>query len=523
MDLEQQRPKGFSLSATPTLHEGLDEKPKAASSIIAPEPLSPTRKALILAILSGAQFFDAVNACAAIVSLPQMAMDLQFQEGTVQWVLSGYTLTFAAFMLVSGRLGDIFHPKPIFSSGFLVIGLLSIPIGASVNPIMAIVFRALQGIGAAMNVPAAVAMISIYFTEKDRAYAIYGAAGAVGNVVGLILGGVLTSTVSWRWDRENSSDFVPFLVFYLLAIVTIPLSILSWFILPPYQVTPTSERRSIDWPGVVCLTIGLIFFVFAISEGSSVGWSSARVIATLALSVILLVAFFFIECIVSDPAFPPSTWSNKNFTPLFFYACSIYWYYFACETQLVQLFIDVWQISSLSASLRCLPIGIAGGIAAYLTGVFAPNIPRRLLLLMGQVFMGVGAILFALGDTPQKYWPYLVPGMIIGMVGTAVAYVGCTIFVMDGARPGEEGVVGAMMYTAYQLGATVGLASQFFRLLFLLRILNSHRCLVVTSITIGVNKNQPTDTIWLGYQASFWSVLGMNGLVLITACLFIND
>ncbi|KAF8896092.1 major facilitator superfamily domain-containing protein [Infundibulicybe gibba] len=430
---------------------------------------------LILAILSGAQFFDVFNACSAIVSLPQMATDLQFEEGTVQWILSGYTLTFAAFMLVSGRLGDIFHPKPIFSAGFLVIGLLSIPIGASVNPIMAIIFRALQGIGAAMNVPAAVAMISIYFTEskeRDRAYALYGAAGAVGNVTGLILGGILTSTASWRW------------VFYLLAIAMIPTSL-----------TPKSERRSIDWPGVACLTVGLIFFVFAISEGSSVGWNSPRVIATLVLSVVLLVAFFFIERIYMV---------QQKFTPLFFYAWSVYWYFFACEMQLVQIFIDIWHISPLSASLRCLPFGITGGITAYLTGIFAPKVPRRLLLTMGQVFMGVGAVLFALGDTPQKYWSYIVPGMIIGMLGLGVAYVGCTIVVMEGARPGEEGVVGAMMYTAYQLGATIGLA-------------------IVTSITIGVNNSQPSGSLWPGYQASFWSVLGMNGLAIIAAFLFIKN
>ncbi|KAF8896080.1 major facilitator superfamily domain-containing protein [Infundibulicybe gibba] len=479
-DLEQQRPNEFYLSPTPTPLEGLaiDEKLKAAASVVAPEPLSPIRKMLVLAILSGAQFFDVFNACSAIVSLPQMATDLQFEEGTVQWILSGYTLTFAAFMLVSGRLGDIFHPKPIFSAGFLVIGLLSIPIGASVNPIMAIVFRALQGIGAAMNVPAAVAMISIYFTEskeRDRAYAIYGAAGAVGNVTGLILGGILTSTASWRW------------VFYLVAIAMVPASVLSWFILPAYQLTPKSERRSIDWPGVICLTIGLISLYLPYQK--EVRWNSPRVIATLVLSVVLLAAFFFIERVVKDPAFPPSTWSNKNFTPCF-----------------STLGASTGRVAHFSTvSLPSLPSPRDYGWNYVLPhGHICSRVPRRLLLLMGQVFMGVSAVLFALGgDTPEKYWSYIVPGMII--------------VVMEGARPGEEGVVGAVMYTAYQLGATIGLASQFFQLLLFLRALDNHLCLVVASITIGVNKNQLSGSLWPGYQASFWSVLGMNGLAIITA------
>lgn len=120
----------------------------------------------------------------------------------LQWVVSAYTLTFAAFMLISGRLADIYHPKPVFILGFLIVGVLAIPIGFSPHPILIITLRAIQGIGAAMNVPTAVAMVSMTFhepVEKNRAFAIYGIFGAVGNVSGLIIGGVLTARVSWRW------------------------------------------------------------------------------------------------------------------------------------------------------------------------------------------------------------------------------------------------------------------------------------------------------------------------------------
>jgi MFS family permease len=113
-------------------------------------------------------------------------------------------LTFAAFMLISGRISDMFHPKPVFVAGFLIIGVLGIPIGASVNPIMTIVLRAVQGIGAAMNIPSAIAMITSSFpdaAERSRAYAIYGAFGAIGNCSGFILGGVISSQASWRWSE----------------------------------------------------------------------------------------------------------------------------------------------------------------------------------------------------------------------------------------------------------------------------------------------------------------------------------
>ncbi|THU97275.1 MFS general substrate transporter [Dendrothele bispora CBS 962.96] len=501
-----------TLSATPTLKGDPDEKNiiEQSSKIINDEDneqtrlLSPLRKKLVLAVLSGAQFFDIFNACAAIIALPTLQEDLHFDEGTIQWVLAAYTLTFAAFMLISGRISDMFHPKPVFVVGFLIIGLFSIPIGASVNPIMTIILRAVQGIGAAMNIPSAIAMITTSFpdpVERGRAYAIYGAFGAIGNCLGFILGGVISSKASWRW------------VFYLLAILIIPFSLVSWFILP--RVTSSeqkSQKKGLDWPGVASLTTGLILFVFAISESSASGWNSPRVIAPLVISIFAFGAFLLIERIVKDPALPPRTWTNKNFTPLFFFGWSLYWWLFSSEMQLVQVFTALWGVSTLSAAIRCLPLGIAGGTTAYLTGIFAPKIPRRILLVSGQLLMAVGSILFALADVKEKYWSHVVPGMIIGMIGISAAYVACTIVVMEGTRKGEEGVVSAVMFTSYQVGATLGLA-------------------VVASITLGVNSKLVGDAAagnenvneFAGYAASFWSLLGMNGLMIIITLLFVKD
>ncbi|TFK32285.1 major facilitator superfamily domain-containing protein [Crucibulum laeve] len=303
--------------------------------------------------------------------------------------------------------------------------------------------------GAAMNVPSAMALISMYFPDPDqrsRAFAIYGASGAVGNVLGVVIGGVLTARASWRW------------VYYLLAIAMSPLAIASWYILPVHQTPPSTGRKSIDWPGVFSLTAGLTLFVFAVTEGSAGGWKSARVIVTLVLSVVLLASFLVIERIVKDPAFPTRTWSNKNFTPLFFYAWSIYWFIFVTEMQLVEIFSTLWHESALSSAVRCVPMGLTAIIVSPLVGAYAPRFSRRLLLMSGEIMSAVGVILFALADTRDKYWSHVVPGMIVGMIGLFLSYVACTTVVMEGARPGEEGVVGAVMNTAYQIGATIGLA-----------------------------------------------------------------
>jgi len=280
---------------------------------------------------------------------------------------------------------------------------------------------------------------------------------------------------------------------------------MSWFILPgttsPEQ---KSQKKSLDWPGVISFTTGLVLFVFSISEGSASGWKSARVIAPLIISILALGAFLFLERIVKDPALPPRTWTNKNFTPLFFYGWSIYWWVFSSELQLVEVFTTIWGVSTLSAAIRCIPLGITGGTAAYLTGIVAPKAQRLVLLVSGQLFMGVGSILFALADTKSKYWSHVVPGMIVGMIGVALAHVACTIVVMEGTRKGEEGVVSAVMYTSYQIGATLGLA-------------------VVASITLGVNSNFGMVANFSGYAAAFWSLLGMNGLIILITLLFVRN
>lgn len=234
---------------------------------------------------------------------------------------------------------------------------------------MLLVFRALCGLAAAMTVPSAISILVQTFPErkeKDNILGIFGAMGAIGNCAGIVIGGVVSAQLSWRW------------VFYLIAIVIIPFSIASFFLLPKeihgFKQNKEAKAQSLDLPGITVLTGGLILFVYAISDGNTEGWGSPQIITTLVLSVVLFAAFFVVERFVKDPALPSSTWSNKNFTPMFFYAWryatefstnafllmyppSIYWFFFVIELQFSQLFQDLWHWSPLSAALHAIPIG----------------------------------------------------------------------------------------------------------------------------------------------------------------------
>ncbi|GJJ08487.1 hypothetical protein Clacol_002705 [Clathrus columnatus] len=407
-------------------HPDYSEPPETID--ISTESLKGFQKVLLLGLLCSAQFFDIFNAASVIIALPEISNDIHFTSGALQWVLSAYTLTFAASFLLAG---------------------------------------------AALTFPSALAMIVKHYpdpTEQSRALAIFGGFGAIGNVVGFVLGGIITARLTWRW------------IFYIAAIIVTPFSILSFFVLPKHLVNENHRQRKLDWQGVVALAGGLILFVYGLTDGNNAGWKKPQIIVTLVFSIVLVLGFFFIERFVNDPAVPPSTWRIHNFMPLFVYCWryelpphdvdksnkrefSLYWFVNGIEIQFIQIFqvgapFDFWGWSPLNAAIHCLPIGITAGICVSLAGRLVLALPRKFQLVFAQTLMGVSAILFVFADTPDKYWTHVLPGMIICMIGTAVGYVSVNVFIMASAPKGQEGVIGAMMNTAFQLGATVGLASK---------------------------------------------------------------
>ncbi|CAL1698311.1 unnamed protein product [Somion occarium] len=478
----------------PTLVEAsqLQEKAPVSSR---PSPKG-WQKVAIVSVLSSAQFFDIFNACASIAALPSIGTALNFTPGVLQWVLAAYTLTFASLQVPAGRLTDLYDAKLIFCIGYLGLGLFSILCAVSVHPIMLVVFRAISGIGAAMTIPSAIAMIVHNFPdpkEQSAVLGIYGAFGAIGNAGGFVIGGIVSAKASWRW------------VFYIIAIAAIPFSVFAYFFLPKIE-SAQKEKRSLDFPGISILTGGLILLVYALSDGSDQGWGTPQIIVTLMFSIVFFIAFFVVERITKDPALPPRLWHITNLAVMFFYSMSVYWNLFAIELQLTKVFQDLFLWSPFKAALHFLPLGITGGISATLAGQYGHLIPRRILLVVSQMLMLVASILLALAHSPDRYWSYVLPAMIINMVGLAGSYVGATVTTMASAPKGEEGVVGAVLYTTFQLGSTLGIA-------------------VAAAISLSVNEKLPLDALsqFTGYAASFWSLVGMHGIMIVITLLFVHN
>lgn len=263
------------------------------------------RGAIVLLCTCGAQLMDNIFMTAVNIALPAIQKDFKVKNAELQWLISAYTLTFGGFLLLAGVFADRFGRKMIFCAGMATLSVWTIANGFATSFIQLAIFRALQGIGAAMTVPSAVGIISNYFIAKDRTLAltIFGAAGAVGFCLGLIFGGFLTSSLGWRY------------IFYIPTAVTSILGIIGWCLLPKDRLEGNSKPK-LDFVGAGLSTTGLILLSFVLSSGGEYGWGKAFIIALLVVSIAMIVAFTYVEKKVANPIMPLSLWKLENFAAL---------------------------------------------------------------------------------------------------------------------------------------------------------------------------------------------------------------
>src|SRR6059058_4423796 len=237
------------------------------------------RKWYALALLLGVQFMVVLDIAIVNVALPSIQTDLGFSEKNLQWVVSAYALLFGGFLLLGGRVADLLGRRRLFIAGLVVFTAASLASGLAWSEGVLIGARALQGFGAAMITPAALSILTTTFTEgkeRNTALGAWGAVGAFGAVAGVLLGGILTSALSWHW------------IFY----VNIPVGVLG-LALAPFFLNESRDARakSFDVPGGVLVTGGLVTLVYAITQANNYGWSSPTTIALFSGAVVLLAAF----------------------------------------------------------------------------------------------------------------------------------------------------------------------------------------------------------------------------------------
>ena len=401
----------------------------------------------VLVIVCLAQFMVVLDATIVNVALPHIKIALGFTNTSLQWIINAYTLVFAGFLLLGGRAGDLLGRKRLFMVGLVIFTAASLLNGLASTSGMLIGFRALQGFGAALISPAALSIISTTFAEgkeRARALGVWAAIAIGGSAFGLVLGGWLTQSFSWRW------------IFF----VNVPVGIFAF--LAALRVVPESKdehaHQSYDLGGAVTVTGGLMILVYAIVTGRSHGWLSATTIGGFLVAAALLGAFVAIEQRAAEPLVRLSIFRVRSLLTAnlaMFLAFSGMFAMFYFNTLYIQ---EVLGFHPLKAGLSFLPFTAGIMVSAGLASNLAPRIGVRPIATVGMLLTIAGMLLFARMPLGGSYTSDVLPGMILAALGMGAIFMPLTLMATTGLVNEDQGLASGLFNTSQQVGGALGLA-----------------------------------------------------------------
>ncbi len=382
------------------------------------------------------------------VALPSIREDLGFSQTSLAWVVNAYLLTFGGFLLLSGRLGDIYGHRRLFLIGIALFTVASIACGVSTTPGLLVAARAVQGFGGAVVSAVALSLMMNLFTEQaDRAKAmgIFGFVMSGGGSLGVLLGGVLTDTLNWHW------------IFLVNVPIGVAVIILTLKLLPSAHGSAAGGR--LDVAGAVTVTASLMLAVYAIVNGNDTGWTSGQTLGLLGAAVALLSAFIVIEARVRSPLIPLALFKLRNIvvanTVGILWAAAMFAWFFVSALYL-QL---VLGYSPLEVGLAFLPANLIMG--AFSIGLSARLVMRfgfRIPLSAGLFVAAAGLVLFARAPVDGSFVVDVLPSMILLGVGAGMAFNPVLLAAMSDVDPSESGLASGVVNTAFMMGGALGLA-----------------------------------------------------------------
>ena len=368
-------------------------------------------------------------------------------DADLQWVVNAYALTFGGFLLLGGRAGDLIGRKRVFLVGVVVFTVASLLNGLAPSSEALILFRGLQGLGAALIAPAALSIITTTFeegAERTKAMGVWAAIAVGGGAVGLVLGGVLTTAFSWPW------------IFYVNVPVGIAVFIASMRIVP--ESKDEHAHKSFDVAGAVTVTAGLLALVYGIVKAQEKGWTSLHTGGFFALAIALLVAFVVIERRSAEPLVRLSIFRVRTVRAanvvMFLVAAGLFaMFYF--NTLYLQ---RVLGYSALEAGLAFLPFTAGIIIGAGLSQSLVPKLGAREVPLIGMPMAVVGLLLFMRLQPDGSYVTDLLPGIMLASIGMGLTFVPITLIATSGIPADDAGLASGLYNTSQQIGGALGLA-----------------------------------------------------------------
>jgi EmrB/QacA subfamily drug resistance transporter len=461
---------------------------------------SSSRRSLVLALVILAQFTVVIDFTIVQVALPSIGRELSVSINGLQWIVTGYSLTWAGFLMLSGRMGDIYGHKTLFIIGVILFSLASLTGGLAHSEIVLIVARVLQGLGAAMSSATGLSILVATFPEgkeRNRVLGFIAAASGSGFAAGMILGGIITTTFGWRW------------VFDINVPIGLVVSLLSIKYISSTTHRRACEHKHFDIFGAISVTTGLMLLVYSLNVAQNIGIGSLLTLELLLSSGVVLAAFLLIEYRSKAPLVPlgflrRGSIFGANAVGLLQVAASVGMIFI-----LTNYFQQILGYSALYAGLAFVPIGVVFlVVSGFLSARLVNRFGVKPILISGMTLQTIGYLLLSRIAPTENYLGLLGPILLNG-VGTGLGFSAINIAALTGTKRGEEGLASGLINTSRGIGGPIGLA-------ILLTVANFETLgqtgqLVVQSATAAATVT--------GFGYAFWAAALLTGIGIIFAAL----
>ncbi|KAF9193640.1 hypothetical protein BGZ51_002588 [Haplosporangium sp. Z 767] len=433
-----------------------EDAPTIASTLYSEaEPKLPWHKRLdqskgvLLFVISLVQMLDIINVASVTIALPSILRDVHYEPNQLQWVVSSYALTYSAFLLVGGRMGDLFGHRRIFLIGTTWFSIWSLICGFARNPIFMSVVRGIQGAGAGLTIPSALALLTTTFPlgpERTLALSIFAGAGCIGQTVGVLLGGVFDATIGWYW------------IFFTTAIIALITAIAGFFVISKANNKIETTDRRIDYFGVLCFMAGIIMVVYYLSGSTSLGWGAAETLAPFLVGLALLAIFIFWENRIDYPIMPFHIWKSRRFVSSVVIIICVTASYNTMIFFTSLTFQNVLRYSPLITACCYITPGVGLVIGLYTVTRLYAYIRTKFIMLIGWCFIIISSVLLAQIVPGSTYWRFAFPALIVNCLGLSPTWMTAQVNAVADAKDEDQGVVGAVFNVAIQLGGPIGIA-----------------------------------------------------------------
>ena len=409
-----------------------------------PVPYSKRWSALFL--LCTAQFIVIMDTSIIGIALPAIKTDLGYSQSGLQWIFNAYVILFGGFLLLGGRLSDLFGARKIFMWGFAILSAASLLAGMAWSAAALNTGRALQGLGSALIAPAALTLVLSKFTdpkELNKALGFWGAAAAAGGSAGVFLGGAITEWLSWHW----------------VFLINIPVGLIVLAFSRSLLFAGATRKGKVDIAGAIFATAALVLAVYAIVSAEGAGWMSVQTIGLLGLSLVLFIIFFVIQKRKKEPLVPLSIFKVPNLSAgnlvmaLMAAAWIPLWFFLNLYLQ------QTLNYSAFNSGLALLPMTLAiMFLMVGLTGKLVARFGFKANMIAGLIALAGSLLLFSIIPPDGTFMVNVLPASLLGAIGMSLTYIPGTIASMSGAKPEETGLASGLVNTSYQAGSALGLA-----------------------------------------------------------------